>query len=805
MRSRLATNVLGLLLLLCSAASGAAGQACTGLCLQQVSCPGGGTTTLSGKVYAPNGIDPLPGVLVYIPNAAVGAFPSGVSCAVAGEPPSGSPLVGSTTAVDGSFTLTNVPVGNSIPLVVQSGRWRRQVVVPAISACTDTSFSASFPQNQSQGDIPRIAVVTGAYDAVECVLRKVGLADTEFTNPGGPGRVNLFTATDGPGAQIDSGTPTGDVLLASAPALSVYDVLMLPCEGAPYGKQSAQLTNLVGYANAGGRVYASHYSYDWLYQNAPFDTVVNWQPQQAALPDGIATVDTTFAQGQVLSQWLGDVGASTVPGQVAISTLRHDLTTVNPPTQVWLTLNDRGRNNPVMQFTFDTPVSATPGNSPASSCGRVLFNEYHVENPVRGTGKAFFPGECTSGPMTAQEKLLEFSLFDLTGSGNPPTLSPLTDNFGTVPVGSASGVQKFFWTNNTIFPVTVSSVAVNGDYTLIANGCRNLFVGQTCEIDVTFAPSATGTRPGTLSVTANTGTLSAALTGNAVTPLSVTAASLDFGKTDVGEPVSKTVTVTNVTAHPIALPPPAASGDFSSSSTCGATLPGGGSCTVTVTFTPRTTGSRTGTLNIGATTTGAAAAGATPALQTTLSGIGVDFLVAIGPSSAQTVAGLPANATSTTTPLAGFANGVTLACTTTAPASTCTLASDGFTPLNPVTDAVRITTTSQYTVVGYGSLGSLGGSGLHPLRSMFLALVAALSSLLLFRKRQSTGKLATLPRVLSLLFCGAAMSAFLTGCAGKDPAQNAPYTPAGSYTYTVSATDGFLRHSATYTLVVTAK
>ena len=45
----------------------------------------------------------------------------------------------------------------------------------------------------------------------------------------------------------------------------------------------------------------------------------------------------------------------------------------------------------------------------------------------------------------------------------------------------------------------------------------------------------------------------------------------------------------------------------------------------------------------------------------------------------------------------------------------------------------------------------------------------------------------------------------LTGCSGKIPTQNVAYTGPGSYTVTVTATDGFLVHAATYTLAVTAK
>jgi hypothetical protein len=51
----------------------------------------------------------------------------------------------------------------------------------------------------------------------------------------------------------------------------------------------------------------------------------------------------------------------------------------------------------------------------------------------------------------------------------------------------------------------------------------------------------------------------------------------------------------------------------------------------------------------------------------------------------------------------------------------------------------------------------------------------------------------------------AAVGVSMTGCSGKLPAQNSVYTGPGTYNITVSATDGFLVHSATYTLTVNAK
>jgi len=40
-----------------------------------------------------------------------------------------------------------------------------------------------------------MAMVTGDADSLECVLRKMGIADTEFTDPAGGGRVQFYLAT----------------------------------------------------------------------------------------------------------------------------------------------------------------------------------------------------------------------------------------------------------------------------------------------------------------------------------------------------------------------------------------------------------------------------------------------------------------------------------------------------------------------------------------------------------------------------------------------------------------------------------
>ena len=758
----------------------AAAQTCTGLCLQQVACPSGTTTSITGTVFTPNGMDPLPNVLVYIPNAPVGPFTAGVSCPVIGQAPSGSPLVGTSSAVDGTFTLTNVPVGDNIPLVIQSGRWRRQLVIPSTTACANTAFSTRMPRNQSEGDIPRIAVATGSQDEVECVLRKVGLDDAEFTNPSGTGRVNLFSGSGSAGALVDASTPSQDALMGNSAALNAYDVLMLPCQGKAFTQTPTALANFIQFVNSGGRVYSSHFSYVWMNNNPPFDSVAQWDVNQKALPDGIATVDTSFSEGQTLAQWLQLVGASTTQGQIPISTLKHDLDGVVAPNQSWLTLNDAALNNPVMQFVFNTPVGG------ANQCGRVLFNEYHVETRTATTTGVPFPNECVTGAMTPQEKLLEFSLFELTNDGGVATLTPATQDFGSEPVGFTSAAQTFVWTNNSTFPASVSPLTVSGDFALASSNCSSVAAGASCQINVVFQPTVLGPRTGTLTVGSSGTNLLSTLTGIGTPDLAISSSTLTFGSQDVGTSSTKVLTVTNSASGSVNLPSLLISGDYRQSTNCGTTLPAHGTCLLTVTFTPSTTGSRTGAI------TPASGDAASFDLPVALTGTGVDFSLASSPGAGTVIAGYGLSMNAVATPIAGFSALVSLTCTTTAPASTC-IPSSGFLVPAATPTAVKITTTSQYTVVGYSGLGAGGG---------LLWIVGAGSGLLLWSKRRSTGRLG---RVLLIALLLAAGGFSLTGCSGMLPAINPVYTTPGTYTYTLTASDGILTHSSTFSLQVTAK
>ena len=244
--------------------------------------------------------------------------------------------------------------------------------------------------------------------------------------------------------------------------------------------------------------------------------------------------------------------------------------------------------------------------------------------------------------------------------------------------------------------------------------------------------------------------------------------------------------MTNGASGAVPVPPFTTTGDYSVANNCGGALGAGASCTVSVTFKPATTGSRPGTLSV------ATLSAAYPTTPTMLSGNGVDFTFGLSPTSGSTVAGYQIATESTTTPIAGFAAQVNVTCSTNVPATTCTLAQNGFIPGSPVQDQVTITTGAKYQVIGYGGAG---GGGL-------LWVLALASGGLLWLMRKRAG--ARLHGALFLLLLAAA-SLSATGCSGKTPAQNATYTAPGNYNITITATDGFLVHSATYALTVTTK
>lgn len=387
---------------------------CVGLECRREACTGGVKTTLTGKVLDPSGTVPLYDALVYVPNAPVAAFAPGVVCDRCGTVPSGRPIATALTNANGEFVLEDVPAGADVPLVIQIGRWRRQVVVPSVGKCVSTSVDKELtrlPRNKAEGDIPKIAITTGNADSLECFVRKLGIDAAEMSNPSGTGRIHLYR---GNGATIDASTPAANALWDDADALKSYDMVILSCEGAEHNetKSTPAKENLRAYLDSGGRVFASHFHYTWFENgSAPLRTTATWVPNGSA-PNQAALIDTRFAKGEAFADWLVDVGASTTRGQVPMTELRRNVTSVpgaGAPADAsrrWI-YTASGAEEDTKFYSFNTPV----GTAADQQCGRGVYTDIHVSSGDDSTGT--FPGNCKTSGFTAQEKALLFLLFDL--------------------------------------------------------------------------------------------------------------------------------------------------------------------------------------------------------------------------------------------------------------------------------------------------------------------------------------------------------------------------------------------------------
>jgi hypothetical protein len=403
------------------------------------SCDDPKSTKVSGTVFSPAGNLPLYNVVVYVPVPGETQAPiaEGASC----DKCSGSQARGVAVALTdeaGRFTLEGVPEGDDVPLVIQVGKWRREVTIPRVAACTTTTLDdpelTRLPRTQSEGHLPKIAMVTGHSDSLECLLRKLGIDDAEFTLDSGPGRVNMFhgcasksgvLGANTLSAKLGGGTFPDAVtsLYANPSKLAGYDMLVLSCEGHGCDEQKTAENGatLKGYADAGGRILFDHMHFRWFVkaieaweQIGEFDTGDDF-------PDNTPfTVETGFPKGAAFSKWLVNVGASQSPGQLVIAKAQKSAKVANPElAQPWVQTSGA-----IQYMSVNTPVELA--TTPAEQCGRFIHTDLHVagnSTSFSDQGTAF-PEACDTGELTPEEKALAFMIFDLSNCVMQEDLTP---------------------------------------------------------------------------------------------------------------------------------------------------------------------------------------------------------------------------------------------------------------------------------------------------------------------------------------------------------------------------------------------
>ena len=201
-----------------------------------------------------------------------------------------------------------------------------------------------------------------------------------------------------------------------------------------------------------------------------------------------------------------------------------------------------------------------------------------------------------------------------TGTATPQAVISLNANaltFNAQTVGSTSPAQSVTVTNSGSAMLVFNALTLTGsvatDFTR-SGSCTatgSLAAGATCSISFAFTPGAVGARSATLTLASNASNGSAVLslagTGAAAPApwVSLAPASLDFGNQSVGiASLARTVTLSNSGSGALSVSAITATGAFSVSHGCGASVAAGGSCTLSAVFTPGASGAASGSISV---------------------------------------------------------------------------------------------------------------------------------------------------------------------------------------------------------------
>ena len=186
--------------------------------------------------------------------------------------------------------------------------------------------------------------------------------------------------------------------------------------------------------------------------------------------------------------------------------------------------------------------------------------------------------------------------------------------FGSVNLGTTSGVQTATLTNTGTAALTLGSLSTgSSEFALAGGSCAagaSLAAGASCTVQLSFTPAAAGTRSASLVITHNAagGSSSTSLsgTGVALNPvIGVSPTTLSFTQTLGSTSAAQTLTVSNTGNAPLTIAALSIGGAQASEfriagGTCsaGTSVPANGSCSVLVSFAPLATGARNASLSL---------------------------------------------------------------------------------------------------------------------------------------------------------------------------------------------------------------
>jgi Abnormal spindle-like microcephaly-assoc'd, ASPM-SPD-2-Hydin len=285
-----------------------------------------------------------------------------------------------------------------------------------------------------------------------------------------------------------------------------------------------------------------------------------------------------------------------------------------------------------------------------------------------------------------------------TGISGPfVSFSPFSLTFGPQAPGTTSPAQTITLTNTGTSGLTIGSITAAGSDFAAGNNCPENAIPPkgTCTITVTWTPSEdVTTETGMITITDNAqnqGTQTIGLTAGVTATVGIAPSTLGFGNQAVNtSSAAQTITLTNTGTAILTVPSVVVSSNFAETNTCTANpVAPGGTCTISVTFTPTAAISYSGIVSITDTATNSPqtvtlSGTGTAAGAVTIAPTALTFAAqAIGTTSAPQTVTITNGGTASTS-LAGFSLSANFAVatgggtcgnnTTLAPAASCTFA-----------------------------------------------------------------------------------------------------------------------------------
>jgi hypothetical protein len=202
------------------------------------------------------------------------------------------------------------------------------------------------------------------------------------------------------------------------------------------------------------------------------------------------------------------------PDQPIGTTSAQQVITVNYIGATTLTINSIAATGP---NAGDFTQTNTCGSSLASQSSCTITVTFTPSGAWTRSAGLLMTDNAAGSPQVA----------GLTGSGTSGGVVGLSTSgltFRAQLAGTTSSLQSVTLTNSGTAPLSIQSVAVAGDYAETNNCGSSLAASAACTINVTFTPSASGNRPGwvTLNFTDPAGLQTITLTGPGVGPSPLT-------------------------------------------------------------------------------------------------------------------------------------------------------------------------------------------------------------------------------------------------------------------------------------------